>query len=209
MASRRVRRYADVSLLVETSTNAQARALCAALSASGLPAEGRPGLRSVLVTPDPGADLAALVQALTALPADSATAPPGRLVDIPVRYDGEDLPEVAGRLGLGVREVVARHSAPIYTVACLGFSRGFPYLEGLDPSLWLPRRDSPRARVPAGAVAIAADQAGIYPQAMPGGWHVLGRTDAVLFDESAEPPAMLAPGDQVRFVPLDPPAEPA
>jgi KipI family sensor histidine kinase inhibitor len=199
---RRVRRYADVGLLVETVTNAEALALCAALSASGLPARGRPGLRSVLVTPGSGADLAALAQAVAALPADAGTAPEGRLVEIAVRYDGEDLPAVAARLGLDVAEVVARHAAPTYTVACLGFSRGFPYLEGLDPALRVPRRDSPRARVPAGAVAIAADQAGIYPQAMPGGWHVLGTTDAVLFDEAAEPPALLAPGDRVRFVPV-------
>ena len=200
---RRVRRYAELGLLVETSTNAEALALCAALSAAGLPARGRPGLRSVLVTPESGADLAALAQAVAALPADAGAAPEGRLVEIAVRYDGEDLPDVAARLGLDVAEVVARHAAPTYTVACLGFSRGFPYLEGLDPALRVPRRNSPRARVPVGAVAMAADQAGIYPQAMPGGWHLLGTTDAVLFDEAAEPPALLAPGDRVRFVPLD------
>jgi KipI family sensor histidine kinase inhibitor len=199
----RVRRYADVGLLVEVPTNRHALALCAALSASGLPARGRPGLRSVLVTPEPGAALAALAQAVATLPADAEAAPVGRLVEIAVRYDGEDLPDVAARVGLEVAEVIARHAAPTYTVACLGFSRGFPYLLGLDPALRLPRRDSPRPRVPAGTVAIAADQAGIYPQAMPGGWHVLGRTDAVLFDESAEPPALLAPGDRVRFVPVD------
>jgi KipI family sensor histidine kinase inhibitor len=201
---RRVRRYADAGLLVETSTNAAALALCAALSASGLPVRGRPGLRSVLVTSDPGADLAALARAVAVLPAAVGAGPAGRLVRIAVRYDGEDLPDVAARLGLDVAEVVARHTAPTYTVACLGFSRGFPYLEGLDPALQLPRRDSPRPRVPAGAVAIAADQAGIYPQAMPGGWHLLGTTDAVLFDETAEPPALLAPGDRVRFVAVDP-----
>ncbi len=129
--------------------------------------------------------------------------PAGRLHEIGVRYDGEDLEEVAERAGLAVEDVVARHAAPLYTVACLGFSRGFPYLEGLDPALHLPRRDSPRARVPAGSVAVAADMAGIYPRATPGGWHLLGTTDAVLFDESAEPPALLAPGDRVRFVVLD------
>jgi 5-oxoprolinase (ATP-hydrolysing) subunit B len=200
---RRVRRYADVGLLVETPTNAEALALCAALSASGLPARSRPGLRSVLVTPEPGTDLAALAQAVGSIHADPGEAPAGQLVEIAVRYDGEDLANVAARLGLDVAEVIALHAAPTYTVACLGFSRGFPYLDGLDPVLRLPRRDSPRARVPAGAVAIAADQAGIYPQPMPGGWHVLGHTDAVLFDETAEPPALLAPGDQVRFVPLE------
>ena len=131
-----------------------------------------------------------------------AEVPTGRVHEIAVRYDGEDLPEVARRAGLDAAEVVARHAAPLYTVACLGFSRGFPYLEGLDPVLWLPRRASPRARGPAGSVAVASEQAGIYPQATPGGWHLLGTTDAVLFDESAEPPAMLAPGDRVRFVPL-------
>ncbi len=199
-----VRRYGDVGHLVGTSSGAQALAVCAALSASGLAVTARPGWRSVLVEPAPGAPAVAasdLRRVLSALPVGAA-APAGRVHEIAVRYDGEDLPDVAGRTGLDVPEVVARHAAPLYTVACLGFSRGFPYLEGLDPVLWLPRRASPRARVPAGSVAVAAEQAGIYPQATPGGWHLLGTTDAVLFDESAEPPALLAPGDRVRFVPL-------
>ena len=199
-----MRRYGDVGHLVETSSSAHALAVCAALSASGLGVTARPGLRSVLVEPAPGeplpapAELAGIVAAAT----PDAPAPAGRLHEIVVRYDGEDLAEVAERTGLAVEDVVARHAAPLYTVACLGFSRGFPYLEGLDPALHLPRRGSPRARVPAGSVAIAADLTGIYPRATPGGWHLLGTTDAVLFDESAEPPALLAPGDRVRFVPL-------
>jgi allophanate hydrolase subunit 1 len=198
----RVRRYGDVGHLVETASAGQALAVCAALSASGLAVTARPGWRSVLVEPAPGAPAlpsAEVRRALAALP-PGAERGPGRVHEIAVRYDGEDLAEVARRTGLDVAEVVARHAAPLYTVACLGFSRGFPYLEGLDPALWLPRRASPRARVPAGSVAVAAEQAGVYPQATPGGWHLLGTTDAVLFDESAEPPALLAPGDRVRFV---------
>jgi KipI family sensor histidine kinase inhibitor len=200
----RMRRYGDVGHLVETSSSAHALAVCAALAASGLAVTARPGLRSVLVEPAAGASAPAraeLARVVTAVDPQTP-APPGRLHEIGVRYDGEDLADVAGRTGLAVEDVVARHAAPVYTVACLGFSRGFPYLEGLDPALHLPRRDSPRARVPAGSVAIAADLAGVYPRATPGGWHLLGTTDAVLFDESAEPPALLAPGDRVRFVVL-------
>ena len=201
----RVRRYGDVGHLVETSSGRHTLAVCAALSASGLPVTARPGWRSVLVEPVPGVPAvpaAEVRRVLDALPPPDGAGTAGRVHEIAVRYDGEDLPEVARRAGLDVAEVVARHAAPLYTVVCLGFSRGFPYLEGLDPALRLPRRASPRPRVPAGSVAVAAEQAGIYPQATPGGWHLLGTTDAVLFDESAEPPALLAPGDRVRFVPL-------
>ena len=200
----RVRRYGDVGHLVETSSNAHALAVCAALAASGLAVTARPGLRSVLVEPSPGeqppapAELARVVAAAS----PHSTGRPGTVHEVGVRYDGEDLADVAARTGLPIEDVVARHAAPLYTVACLGFSRGFPYLEGLDPALHLPRRDSPRARVPAGSVAIAAELTGIYPRATPGGWHLVGTTDAVLFDESAEPPALLAPGDRVRFVVL-------
>ncbi|HYJ75870.1 MAG TPA: allophanate hydrolase subunit 1, partial [Kineosporiaceae bacterium] len=198
-------RYGDVGLLVETASSAEALALCAWVAASAPGVRARPGLRSVLVERDADgagpAEVSGLARELATASVGDIGADGGRVVEIAVRYDGEDLPSVARRLGLEVAEVVARHAAPTYTVACLGFSRGFPYLEGLDPLLRLPRRDTPRARVPAGSVAIAAEQAGIYPQASPGGWHLLGRTDAVLFDPDREPPALLAPGDRVRFVP--------
>jgi KipI family sensor histidine kinase inhibitor len=208
MSTRRVRRYGDAGLLVETPSNGAALALCAALAASGLAVRARPGLRSVLVQPavdgaNP-ADLGALARAVAALPEGDSAPPAGRTVELPVVYDGEDLPEVAARTGLGVAEVVARHAAPEYTVGCLGFTAGFAYLEGLDEALHLPRRDSPRARVPAGSVAVAGDQAGVYPRPAPGGWHLLGRTSAAVFDEAADPPALLAPGDRVRFVPVPP-----
>lgn len=123
-----------------------------------------------------------------------------RTVTIEVRYDGEDLRAVADATGLALDEVVRRHAQAAYSVAFLGFAPGFPYLVGGDPALMLPRRASPRTRVPAGAVAIAGEYTAIYPRASPGGWHLLGRTDAVLFDPASTPPALLAPGDAVRLV---------
>ena len=129
-------------------------------------------------------------------PADTT----GRLVEIPVRYDGLDLAEVADRTGLTTREVVARHLTPTYTVAFCGFVPGFGYLTGIDPILRLPRRASPRTRVPAGSVAIADEFSGIYPRSAPGGWHILGHTGASLWTLDRDPPALLRPGDRVRFV---------
>jgi inhibitor of KinA len=119
---------------------------------------------------------------------------------IPVRYDGADLSEVAERLQLSENEVIRLHTEAIYTVFMVGFLPGFPYLGPLPAALRLPRRDTPRLRVPVGSVAIAGAQTGIYPQASPGGWHLLGRTDFPLFDSSQNPPARLQPGMQVRFV---------
>jgi KipI family sensor histidine kinase inhibitor len=125
-----------------------------------------------------------------------------REVTLPVCYGGEygpDLAEVAARTGLSADEVVARHTAARYRVALLGFQPGFPYLLGLDEKLAVPRRDTPRVRVPAGSVAIGGAQTGVYPRDTPGGWQLVGRTAAVLFDETRSPPALLSPGDIVRF----------
>lgn len=127
----------------------------------------------------------------------------GRSFDIPVDYspaEGSDLESAASRLGMTPQEVAAIHAGAEYLVAAVGFSPGFPYLLGLDPRLHLPRKPTP-APVPAGSVAIAGGQAGIYPNASQGGWHVLGRTDSRLFDPSRKPPALLRPGDTVRFLP--------
>jgi KipI family sensor histidine kinase inhibitor len=121
--------------------------------------------------------------------------------EIPVRYDGPDLTDVALRTGLSEREVIARHAARTYTVTCLGFVPGFGYLGDLDPALVLPRRAEPRRRVPAGSVAIAGTQTAVYPLETPGGWHLIGRTTVVMFDVAADPPAILAAGDTVRFAP--------
>ncbi len=129
-----------------------------------------------------------------------------REVVIPVIYggvEGPDLQEVARHTGKSVSEVIAEHSAAIYTVAALGFSPGFPYLSGLPESLQMPRRKTPRNRVASGSVAIAGAQAGIYPNASPAGWHVLGRTNVPLFNPYASSPTLLKPGDRVRFVPCN------
>ena len=160
-----------------------------------------PGHRTVLVTWDtdpPRQDLVAL--ATRAIEAGASTAAP-RTVEIPVTYDGADLETVAELTGLSSLEVVAAHSAAEYTVAFLGFAPGFAYLVGGDERLHVPRRNEPRQRVPAGSVAIAGPYSGVYPREGPGGWRLLGTTAAVLFDPDRRPPALLAAGDRVRFVP--------
>ena len=121
--------------------------------------------------------------------------------EIRVTYDGADLAQVSVSSGLTVDEVIARHSGRSYTVDLLGFVPGFAYLSELDPALQLPRRPQPRPRVPAGSVAIAGAQTAVYPLDTPGGWHIIGRTDRVMFDPMREPPALLRAGDIVRFVP--------
>ena len=126
----------------------------------------------------------------------------GREIEIAVCYDGEyalDLEDVARHTGLTTAEVVQRHSAAEYVVSCVGFTPGFPYLSGLPPELATPRRGTPRKEVPAGAVAIGGNQTGIYPQASPGGWNIIGRTALRLFNPEEEPPALLRAGDRVRF----------
>ncbi|HEV7179786.1 MAG TPA: 5-oxoprolinase subunit PxpB [Candidatus Baltobacteraceae bacterium] len=130
-------------------------------------------------------------------------APEGRLVDIPVTYGGDcgpDLEFVAERCGMLPREVAALHAQGEYVVYFLGFQPGFAYLGGLDSRLHIARRDRPRGFVPAGSVGIAGEQTGVYPARAPGGWHLIGRTGAVLFDAAREPAALLSPGDRVRFV---------
>jgi KipI family sensor histidine kinase inhibitor len=124
---------------------------------------------------------------------------PGRSIEIPVCYDGEDLSEVASRTGLSVQEVVARHSGRPYRVYAVGFTPGYPFLGLLDEALRLPRRKAPRARVPAHSVAIAGAQTGIYPLPSPGGWHLLGRALAAVYEPRRDPPFLLGPGDEVRF----------
>lgn len=129
-----------------------------------------------------------------------------RTVDIPVVYGGEagpDLESAAAELGLTAAELAERHAAGEYTVALIGFAPGFPYLLGLDPALALPRLATPRTSVPAGSVGIGGRQTGIYPRESPGGWRLIGRTPLVLFDPSRDQPALLAPGDRVRFVAMD------
>ncbi|MFN4073194.1 MAG: 5-oxoprolinase subunit PxpB [Thermus sp.] len=134
----------------------------------------------------------------------------GRRVEIPVRYDGEDLLEVAGRTGLSLEEVKQLHQAPLYRVYALGFTPGFPFLAPVEPALRLPRRPHPRPRVPAHAVAMAGPQTGIYPLPSPGGWHLLGTALVAVYDPHREEPFLLRPGDRVRFREAEgaPPPEP-
>lgn len=120
---------------------------------------------------------------------------------IEVRYDGEDIDEVAERTGLSIDDVIGIHSGREYRVYVIGFVPGFAYLGKLDHRLALPRRGSPRKRVPPGSVAIADRQTGIYPAASPGGWNIIGTTSAILFDADRERPALFRTGDRVRFEP--------
>jgi len=121
-------------------------------------------------------------------------------IEIAVIYDGADLAFVADACSLSEEEVIQRHLAPTYVAAFCGFAPGFAYLSGLDPTLQLPRRETPRTKVPAGAVAIAATYSAVYPQESPGGWHLIGSTTTEPWDVAREPPALIEPGRQVRFV---------
>ncbi|NUS45543.1 MAG: carboxyltransferase domain-containing protein [Mycobacteriaceae bacterium] len=125
-------------------------------------------------------------------------------VAIPVRYDGPDLPGVAQALGMSPERLVAAHTAASWRCAFMGFAPGFGYLRAPEWVVDLPRRQTPRTRVPAGSVAVAAGYAAVYPRATPGGWHVIGTADAVLFDAHRDPPALIAAGRPVRFVAVTP-----
>ncbi len=214
----RIRPFGEAALLVELgeepelTVNGRVHALAAALDARPLPGLRSlvPAYTSLLVEFDPLlADPTEVEAAIRArLERTSAAAPlPGRYRTIPTVYGGEfgpDLNEVAALVGLSPTEVIERHSGTEQRVYMLGFAPGFPYLGDLPPELALPRLATPRERVPAGSVAIAGRQTGIYPRPTPGGWRLLGRTPLTLFDERRTPPAYLAPGDRVRFVPIAP-----
>lgn len=139
-----------------------------------------------------------VLEILSAREFDSTTQDPAHHV-IPVRYDGVDLESVAAATRLTTDQVIELHSARTYTVDLLGFVPGWAYLSELDPRLQIPRRPQPRPRVAGGSVAIAANQTGVYPLDTPGGWHIIGKTDVVLFDPSRDPPSLLKAGDTVRF----------
>ena len=198
----RVRPAGERGLLVEVEELETVHRLHAALRELDPPGvvELVPAYRTVLIVaePDRAGVLDELATALPELELPPAEAVAGETVEVPVRYDGEDLPEVARLTGLEAEEVVRRHTAPEYTVAFLGFSPGFPYLVGLDPALEVPRRDTPRTSIPAGSVGLAGNQTGIYPTASPGGWQLIGRTEVSLFDPGRDPPALLAPGGRLR-----------
>ncbi|MBN1094728.1 allophanate hydrolase subunit 1 [Blastococcus sp. TML/C7B] len=197
----RVLPYGDRALLVEVDEPGGVPAVHWALTAAPLPGQRElvPAARTVLVVLDrPPTELD--VAALRRLPlGEAAPGQAGAPVVLPVVFDGPDLAEVAERAGRSVPDVVAALTAVELTVAFSGFAPGFGYLTGLPADLHVPRRATPRTRVPAGSVALAGPYAGVYPRASPGGWQLVGRTDAVLFDVDREPPALLAPGARVRF----------
>lgn len=162
-----------------------------------------PAARTVYVAFDPllssRVELTAAIRALN-VAADMERH--SRIVEIPVIYDGEDMADVADLLGISVDEVVRRHCDTAWSVAFVGFAPGFAYLTGGDPIFDVPRRKVPRLSVPAGAVGLAGTFSGVYPRVSSGGWQLLGHTETPMWDERADPPALLQPGDTVRFTPV-------
>lgn len=199
-------------LLVELATAAESEALHAELlrrRAEGtLPPVGEivPGARTVLLDglPGPGA-VRRLAAELPGWDVPPLTGGTGAAVEIPVRYDGPDLADVAALWGVAEDEVPRIHTAAAFRVAFCGFAPGFGYLTGLEERYHVPRRKDPRTRVPAGAVGLAGPYTGVYPRSSPGGWQLIGTApETVLWDTGRTPAALLAPGTRVRFVPLDP-----
>lgn len=172
-----------------------------------------PAINSLAIAYDPlvvrHLELTREVSALLQARSDADVLPPGRTVEIPVVYGGDfgpDLQDVAAHNGLSEEEVIAIHAEPGYLVYMIGFTPGFPYLGGMSERIATPRLASPRPAVPSGSVGIAGSQTGVYPQATPGGWRLIGRTPLALFDPAGDPPALLAGGDKVRFRPIAPDA---
>lgn len=193
---------ADTALLLEAADLEESIRLLPALVAAELPGvtELIPAARTIMVRFDPRRISAAALRArLLSIAPAAARSVSADTVMIPVRYDGEDLAEVSQLLGASPEEIVARHLAAAWTVAFTGFAPGFGYLIGDDPRFDVPRRASPRTRIPAGSVGLAGRFSGVYPKESPGGWQLIGRTDLAMWDLDRDPPALLRPGTPVRF----------
>jgi KipI family sensor histidine kinase inhibitor len=200
--------YGDQALLLELDSTAEVLAWTDALREADLLGvlDIVPASRTVLLKlaasryREPNRQRLAKLR-LDAVDVAAAVDPLDRVADvvIDVTYDGEDLDEVARLSGLTVDEVVAAHTAAPLRVGFGGFAPGFAYLIGGDPRLHVPRRAEPRTRVPVGSVALAGEFSGVYPRVSPGGWQLIGRTDAVLWDLDRDPPALLSPGMWVQF----------
>jgi inhibitor of KinA len=192
---------AELGTRLDTALNTRAIALAAALKKRRDVRQAVAGYASVTVQFDP--DLATHESLAAAIKRLAAKRPPmaepGRLHRIPVTYDGPDMAEVAERLKLSREEIVEIHTRPIYRVFLVGFVPGWAYLGPLPEELELPRRHVPRTQVPAGSVAIAGRQSGIYPLPTPGGWHLIGRTPVKLFLPDSDPPCLFRAGDRVKF----------
>jgi KipI family sensor histidine kinase inhibitor len=197
----------STALLVELDDLDAVLALYAALAEQ--PPEGVvdvvPAARTVLLVTDPArttlADVADAVRRTTPRPGARSG---GEVVELPVRYDGEDLPEVARLMELTPEELVRRHTGTEWTVAFGGFAPGFGYLTQRGGQWDVPRRSTPRTRVPPGSVGLAGEFSGVYPRESPGGWQLVGRTDVAVFDLDRDPPALLRPGVRIRFVEVGP-----
>ncbi|MDP9445118.1 MAG: allophanate hydrolase subunit 1 [Actinomycetota bacterium] len=205
MTRLRVLPCGDTALLVEVPSLAEAMALHAALTEADLPGvvELVPGARTVLVRFDArrvsAGEVGRRVGEVPVGPGVPAPAGAEGVVEIAVRYDGPELEEVGAVTGLGPRGVVDVHTGALWRVAFSGFAPGFAYLTAGDERLRVPRRETPRTSVPAGAVGLAGEFTGVYPRPSPGGWQLIGRTDVVVWDLDRDPPALLRPGAQVRF----------
>jgi KipI family sensor histidine kinase inhibitor len=196
------RRVGEHGLLVECTDVAEVERAYAALRASADrlgAAEIVPAARTVLL--DGLADVVAAAHVVAALEVGSAgAAPPATaVVEIPVRYEGPDLAEVARQWGVAPDEVVAIHTSTEFLVAFCGFAPGFAYCTGLPVDRAVRRRAEPRPRVPAGSVALAGEFTGVYPSSSPGGWQLIGTTSVAVWQPEAEEPALLVPGTRVRF----------
>jgi 5-oxoprolinase (ATP-hydrolysing) subunit B len=201
-----VRRAGERAVVLDTDDEpaAVAASLRSLAAASGiLLVDVVPGAVTVLAVARDAPALTRLIAVLPRLAAEETSGgkPPSALIEIHVRYDGPDLTAVAAATGMRTSDVIRRHSAAIYRAAFTGFAPGFAYLTGLDAGLRLPRRPTPRPAVPPGSVAIADAYTAVYPRASPGGWHLIGTTEAVIFDPGRQAPALLTPGAQVRFRP--------
>lgn len=170
-----------------------------------------PASRTVLVRTEAGCDLhrmgAEILDLAGDLRVDAVAESTGSVFVIPVRYDGPDLAEVAAATGLSCEQVVAAHTGKPWRAAFAGFAPGFCYLTGGDQSLDVPRRHESRTSVPAGSVALAGGFSAVYPRESPGGWQLIGTTDAVLWDVNRQPPALIESGGWVQFVDVDAAAE--
>jgi KipI family sensor histidine kinase inhibitor len=195
--------YGDQALLLQFDSTTEVLAWASALRDAAMPAvlDIVPGARTVLLKLDGPGRQDAIRRRLRSLQvaAGAEAAAQGEPLMIDVVYDGADLAEVAQLTGLTAAQVVDAHTATPWTVGFCGFAPGFAYLVGGDPHLAVPRRSEPRSSVPAGAVGLAGEFTGIYPRRSPGGWQLIGRTDAVLWDIDRPDPALLEPGARVHF----------
>jgi KipI family sensor histidine kinase inhibitor len=195
---------AELGTRLDTALNTRAIALASALKKRRDVRQAIPAHGTVTVQFDP--DQITLDALATAIRRLATKRPPveepGRLHRIPVVYDGPDLQATAEQLGLSADRLIELHGKPIYRVFVVGFVPGWAYMGPLPEELMIPRRSVPRTRVPAGSVAIAGQETGIYPLDSPGGWHLIGRTSIRLFLPDSDPPSLFRAGDRVKFFPV-------